>query len=116
MMNETSTAGPACSAAAVPAMTKMPAPMIEPIPSMIRLTGPSVRLSWLSSVTIGCSRLASLIACALRSLGGCRRFVDKFPARRLGVADAIGGIDDQSDHGPHTQTNPGVERQEQHHE
>jgi len=32
-------------AAAVPMVAKMPAPMIAPMPSAIRLSGPSVRLS-----------------------------------------------------------------------
>ena len=38
-MNESGTAGPAYSAAASPVSTKMPAPMIAPMPSMVRLRG-----------------------------------------------------------------------------
>src|SRR5438270_1407083 len=45
---EIGTAGPACSAAAWPVSTKMPAPMMAPMPSVIRFRGPSARLSWCS--------------------------------------------------------------------
>src|ERR1017187_2887458 len=38
-------AGPAKLAAAAPVSTKMPAPMIAPIPSATRLTGPRARFS-----------------------------------------------------------------------
>ena len=38
-------AGPAFSAAALPVSTKMPAPMMAPIPSATRLVAVSVRLS-----------------------------------------------------------------------
>ena len=38
-------AGPANCAAAVPVSTKMPAPMMAPMPRVIRLMGPSARLS-----------------------------------------------------------------------
>src|SRR4051812_11217606 len=48
--NESATAGPACLAAAVPVSTKKPAPMIAPIPSIVRLVAVSVRFRppWLS--------------------------------------------------------------------
>ena len=36
-------AGPALCAAACPVSTKIPAPMIAPMPSVIRLIGPSAR-------------------------------------------------------------------------
>ena len=45
MIIESTSAGPANCAAAVPVMTKMPAPMIAPTPSVVRLNGPSVRRS-----------------------------------------------------------------------
>jgi hypothetical protein len=38
-------AGPASLAAARPVMTKMPAPMMAPMPSEVSETGPSTRLS-----------------------------------------------------------------------
>src|SRR5262245_38010761 len=42
-MKASTTEGPARSAIAAPVRTNNPAPMIAPMPSMIRLTGPSVR-------------------------------------------------------------------------
>src|SRR6185437_15388733 len=45
MMYEITMAGPANCAAAVPVSTKMPAPIMAPIPSVIRLMGPSARFS-----------------------------------------------------------------------
>ena len=39
------TAGPACSAAACPVSTKIPAPMIAPMPRAVRFSGPRVRFS-----------------------------------------------------------------------
>ena len=42
-MNESTTAGPALSAAAMPVSENRPAPMIAPMPSATRFTGPSVR-------------------------------------------------------------------------
>ena len=44
------TAGPACIAAAWPVSTKMPAPMIAPMPSMTRCLAVSARLSGISPV------------------------------------------------------------------
>ncbi len=38
-------AGPACIAAACPVSTKMPVPMMAPMPSIVRSTGPRTRLS-----------------------------------------------------------------------
>ena len=43
-MNEMTIPGPANFAAAIPVRTKMPAPMMAPMPSDVRLTGPSTRL------------------------------------------------------------------------
>src|SRR5215212_9444947 len=44
-MNEITTPGPAYVAAAWPVITKMPAPMIAPMPSAISCQGPRVRCS-----------------------------------------------------------------------
>src|ERR1051325_2972243 len=41
--NDRTMAGPAFFAAAVPVNTKMPAPMIAPMPSVVRFIAPSVR-------------------------------------------------------------------------
>ncbi len=43
-------AGPAYKEAAEPVSTKMPAPIIAPIPSVIRLTGPRARFRLCSPV------------------------------------------------------------------
>ncbi len=45
MMNEIMIAGPANCAAARPVSTKMPVPMMQPMPSSTRLVAPSDRLS-----------------------------------------------------------------------
>src|SRR5450755_3652190 len=62
------TAGPAWSAAAWPVSTKIPAPMMAPMPSVMRLTGPRERLSVFSPTS-----LASLVSVerglVARSLG-----------------------------------------------
>ncbi len=51
MTNESTIAGPANWAAAVPVNTKMPAPIIAPIPRVIKFTGPSARFSECSLVS-----------------------------------------------------------------
>ncbi len=43
MTIEITSAGPAFCAAAVPSSTKMPVPMIDPMPSAVRFQGPSER-------------------------------------------------------------------------
>ncbi|GJE46848.1 hypothetical protein AEGHOMDF_6057 [Methylobacterium soli] len=43
MAKEITTAGPACSAAAMPVSENRPAPITAPIPRPIRLQGPRVR-------------------------------------------------------------------------
>ena len=45
MIIESTSAGPAFCEAAVPVSTKMPVPMIEPMPSAVRWSGPSERRS-----------------------------------------------------------------------
>src|SRR5512143_1575801 len=56
--NDSGTAGPACRAAARPVSTKMPAPMIAPIPSIVRFSAPSVRFSDRSPVASASARSA----------------------------------------------------------
>src|SRR5579863_4392738 len=53
-------AGPAYSAAADPVSTKIPAPMIAPIPSDTRLTGPNARFSPCSPVSEASFNKASM--------------------------------------------------------
>src|SRR3954463_5639247 len=43
MIIDNTSAGPAAVDAATPVKTKMPVPMIDPIPSAVRLSGPSDR-------------------------------------------------------------------------
>ena len=52
-MKEETMAGPAYCAAAWPVRTKMPAPMMAPMPSAVRLTGPSARLRLLIGQHLG---------------------------------------------------------------
>src|SRR5690349_24334408 len=58
VMNESGTAGPACRAAASPVSTKMPAPMIAPMPSIVRFSAPRLRLSDRSLVASASARSA----------------------------------------------------------
>ncbi len=51
-MKEKTTPGPAYWAAAAPVSTKMPVPMIAPMPSEIRLSGPSARFRLCSPVSL----------------------------------------------------------------
>src|ERR1017187_4495633 len=55
-MKEYTMAGPVYCAAVVPVSTKMPAPMMAPIPKVIRFTGPSTRLSECSPTCPASSR------------------------------------------------------------
>src|ERR1017187_46888 len=77
--NERTTAGPAFSAAAIPVSENKPAPMIAPIPSATRFTGPSVRLSECSlSSALDLMRSSDLVAVRYMSdLSGGFRFPDK---------------------------------------
>src|SRR5881397_3763741 len=51
--NASTTAGPAFCAATVPVSTKMPVPMMAPIPSMVRLSAPRARLRlWSVSASV----------------------------------------------------------------
>src|SRR3989442_4381359 len=57
---ESTIAGPACCAAASPVSTKMPVPMIAPMPSVTRLRGPSTRFRECSPVAA-----ASALSCSI---------------------------------------------------
>src|SRR5216683_1007719 len=61
-MNESTTAGPEFKAATVPVRTKIPVPMIAPMPSIVRLSAPRARF-----------RLWSVSASACRSVTLFRR-------------------------------------------
>src|ERR1035437_5552354 len=50
-MKDSMIAGPAYCAAADPVSTKIPAPMIAPIPRVIRFTGPSARFKLCAPVS-----------------------------------------------------------------
>src|SRR5690348_9107040 len=56
MMNASTIAGPACSAAACPVITKMPPPITAPMPSAVSPHGPRVRRNctppWTSSAVV----------------------------------------------------------------
>ena len=52
-VNDSTTAGPAFSAATVPVSTKIPVPMIAPMPSMVRLSAPRARFKlWSVSASV----------------------------------------------------------------
>jgi hypothetical protein len=52
-------AGPAWSAAAWPVRTKMPAPMMAPMPRVVRFSGPRDRFSECSPTSSACARSAA---------------------------------------------------------
>lgn len=64
MMKETTTAGPALLAAAVPVSTKMPVPTISPTPSMVRSSAPSER--WSSECCPCCCSTSTLLVASSR--------------------------------------------------
>src|SRR5437870_12008646 len=57
---EIHTAGPAYCAAAWPVSTKMPAPMMAPMPRVIRLSGVSARFSWCSPASLASARRVAM--------------------------------------------------------
>ena len=65
---ESTMAGPAWAAAAWPVRTKMPVPMIAPIPSAVRSIGPSTRLSCASPPARDFSSSMDLVAKRLTSI------------------------------------------------
>src|SRR5690242_7077147 len=117
-MNEMITAGPACSAAAVPVTTKIPVPMTAPMPSAVMPHGPKVRLSpgpwvssWVKSVFFASSweNISGFRKVQGRRLAGPRhhershhvvqRVGDPF-RRELTAAIAVQAIEHQTDHCP----------------
>src|ERR1035438_9552154 len=106
---ESTTAGPALSAATMPVSENSPAPMMAPMPSATRLTGPSVRFKWwvvssdsarITSTDFVRNRLIgwfplpkrlSIQCCAARALLGAHAcnaapFLDSLPQVRGGCA------------------------------
>src|SRR5437660_4625691 len=90
---ESTIAGPACCAAASPVSTKMPVPMMAPMPSVTRLRGPSTRLSECSPVAA-----ASAFSCSIdfvAKMDIILRIGDRSPQKhadscpRLGVAPEL---------------------------
>src|SRR5256885_12443751 len=73
---ESGTAGPAYSAATCPVITKIPAPMTAPMPSVTRLRGPSARTSACSPVASASARSTAmgLVANSDIPQSGDRRF------------------------------------------
>src|SRR2546425_5233774 len=70
------TAGPAFSAATCPVITKIPAPMTAPMPSVTRLRGPSARVRACSPVASASARSVAIGLVAkrlIRQSGSCRR-------------------------------------------
>src|SRR3954470_5704731 len=99
-MNESGTAGPAWSAAANPVRTKMPAPMMAPMPSMVRLVAVRARLSDRSLVASASARRDATDLVAQRFmrnpfLGISRAVVRSFPRDRhvvwVRLSEAGGG-------------------------
>src|SRR2546425_8857610 len=72
---ERGTAGPAYSAATCPVITKIPAPMTAPMPSVTRLRGPSARLRACSPAASASARRVAIGLVAnrvIRQSGGRR--------------------------------------------
>src|SRR5437879_5382457 len=61
-MNESGSAGPALVAAATPVSTKMPVPMMPPMPSSVSCVAVSARRSWLPEDSCSCSSAMDLVA------------------------------------------------------
>src|SRR5690349_17874420 len=85
-MNESMMAGPAYPAAAWPVSTKMPAPMIAPMPSVIRFNALKARFSPCSlSAASALSWAIDLVAKRGDAIRCLRLMVDKDDYRRLAV-------------------------------
>ena len=94
-MNDNATAGPALRAAAVPVRTKMPVPMMAPIPSMTRSSpvrerfspfslSASAQSSWIDFVAkIPRALMGSSLTLAQTPTGTLRTHAEK-PAARAG--------------------------------
>src|SRR4026207_982139 len=114
---ESTTAGPALSAATVPVRTKMPVPMMAPMPSRVRLSGPSTRFRLWSPAAWACStatdfRLKRFIRPRWLAGGGCGSlFARGFPlALQHAVVPAVAEVDGEADHQPDQQPEPGRPR------
>src|SRR5437763_779678 len=121
MTKERMTAGPACCAAAVPVYTKIPAPMIAPMPMRIRFTGPSARRSSLASATTGSGVVRSVtpacvIVLAPLLFGGGGRGVAQHEPRRSRMTNAVDRVDHEANHRPRQKPQPGIDGKERHHE
>src|SRR5882762_1790161 len=98
---EIGTAGPACSAAAWPVSTKIPAPMMAPMPSVIRLSGVSARFSWCSPASLASARSVAIDLVAHKLMrdsvqGGDESTVQTDPRfARAGDLSIEEGVNDQ---------------------
>src|SRR5450432_886070 len=127
-------AGPACSAVAVPVMTKIPVPMMAPMPSVIRLVGPRTRrrlcspVSWASSRIVFSGFVASRLAMQdprldMRRAESKKRLAilkqkpsagaeglwkdrDSLSRSQFAVLDSVREVEHQPDYQPHSQAKP----------
>src|SRR6184192_3996980 len=67
-MNESGSAGPALVAAATPVSTKIPVPMMPPMPSSVSCVAVSARRSWLPEDSCSCSSAMDLVASSCRAM------------------------------------------------
>src|SRR5690242_9728588 len=129
MMKARITAGPACSAAAWPVITKMPPPMTAPIPNAVSPHGPSVRRRagpWESStLEKSVLRASSCFSMGVPDMkparfSPCRR-VHRVRRRegsgrfgavgQMALAVAVEEVDHQPDRTPHEEGQLGLLRQ-----
>src|SRR3954449_12160155 len=89
-MNDSTTAGPEWRAAARPVSTKMPAPMIAPMPSMVRFVALSARLSERSPTASASARSAVTDLVAHRLIRRSPR-VDDASSREYGERSDLSG-------------------------
>src|SRR4051812_35416850 len=92
-MNDSGTAGPAWSAAASPVRTKMPAPMMAPMPSMVRFVAVRARLSDRSLVASASARRDATDLVAQRFIGGS--LVRSVSGTRTSVSGTRPGVSSQ---------------------
>src|SRR2546429_6718383 len=67
-MNDSGSAGPALLAAATPVSTKIPVPMMPPMPSSVSCVAVSARRSWLPVDSCSCSSAMDLVARSCRAM------------------------------------------------
>src|SRR5258708_2615238 len=67
-MKDSGNAGPAFWAAATPVSTKIPVPMMPPIPSSVSCVAVSARRSWLPEDSCACSSAMDLVARSCRAM------------------------------------------------